>query len=152
MAAVNSVKSQTYGASYGPGQARDVVCDSVVLALATTNIDNADDDIGLLYVPKGAVIIGVALHCTDMDSGTALVWDIGDSADEDRLIAAATTGQTATSTTTLATTGFLYKYTARTQLRAYVNTAAGTPVAGTLYFAITYFVDENWDRTALAVS
>ncbi len=150
MAAVETTKSASYGISYGSGPARDIVCDSVVVALATTMLDNADDNIGLLWVPKGAVIVGVAFHGTDMDSGTpALVFDIGDADDADRLVAASTVGQTATSTTALATTGFLYKYTTRTRIRLYVKTAAATPVAGTAYFAIQYFVDENYDRTAL---
>ncbi len=72
------------------------------------------------------------------------MWDIGDDGSEARLIAAATTGQTATNTTLLAATGFGYKYTAATKIKAFVNTASGTPATGTLYFTIRYFVDETF--------
>ena len=152
MAVLETSKSAVYGLTYGPGVARQLICDAVVVACATTGIDNADDDVGLLWVPKNAVIVSAQFHCTDMDSGTALVWDVGDVDDEDRLFSDVTTGQTATSTMAMATTAFLYKYTARTQLRAYISTAAGTAVAGTLYFAVQYFVDADFSRTALVAA
>ena len=154
MAVYETSKSASYGISYGPGQARQIITDCAIVAVTTAMLDNANDDVGLLWVPKGAVIVGAKFHASDMDTNgsPALVWDIGDAADEDRLIAAATTGQAAGSTMTLATTGFLYKYTARTQIRAYVKTAAATGAAGTIYFSIEYFVDPEFSTTALVAA
>lgn len=147
-------KSQTYATVVGQGGSRNLVVDGCSVAMTTAMIDNANDEVELLWVPKGAVIVGVELRATDMDTnGTpALKFDVGDDSDEDRLIAATTTGQTATGTTALETTGFLYKYSAATKLKAYVNTAAATAAAGTLYFRVMYFVDENFTLTNAVVS
>lgn len=152
MAAYETTKSAAYGLSYGPGAARGVIVDSAIVALTTAMINNADDDVGLLWLPKGAVILGMTYSITDVDDGTAFVLDIGISGTEELLVANATTGQAAGINTTMAAAAHLYKCTARTQLRAYVSTAAGTPVAGTLKFHITYFVDEEFSTTALVAA
>lgn len=147
MATYETDKSRSAtGISAGPGWHRQPVTDFVQLSLSTAMIDNANDDIGLFYVPAGAVILGCTVSGTDMDSnGTpALAIDIGDSGDEDRLIAAATVGQAGTLSAALARTGHLYKYSTRTQIRAYIQTAAATAVAGTLNVSITYCVDPEF--------
>lgn len=146
MATYETTKSAAVRSSAGPGLVRQPVEEFVSLNLSTAMIDNANDDIGLFYVPAGAVILGCTVSGTDMDSnGTpALAIDIGDSGDEDRLIAGATVGQAATLSSALAVTGHLYKYTARTQIRAYIKTAAATAVAGTLNVSIRYVVDSSF--------
>lgn len=149
MAVYETTKSATYGTSYGPGVARQVVVDTAIVALTTAMINNADDDVGLLWLPKGAVILGMTASITDVDDGTAFVLDIGTSGTEELLLANATIGQAAGISSTLASAGHLYKCTARTQLRAFISTAAGTPAAGTLKFHVTYFVDEEFSTTAL---
>jgi hypothetical protein len=149
MATYETSKSATYGLTYGPGVARQVVVDCAIVALTTAMIDNANDDVGLLYLPKGAVILDMGVSITDVDDGTAFVIDIGITGTEELILANATTGQAAGLNTTMAVAGHLYKCTARTQVRAFVSTAAGTPVAGTLKFHITYFVDEDFSTTAL---
>jgi hypothetical protein len=152
MAVYETTKSSTYGTSYGPGVARQVVVDTAIVALTTAMIDNANDDVGLLYLPKGAVILDMGVSITDVDDGTAFVIDIGITGTEELILANATTGQAAGLNTTMAVAGHLYKCTARTQLRAFVSTAAGTPAAGTLKFHITYFVDEEFSTTALTAA
>ncbi len=134
------------------GWSRNEVVAVASVAMTTAMIDNANDDVGLFYVPAGAVITGIMVGTTDMDSGTALLIDIGDAADEDRLLAASSIGQTGASSNSLARTGVLYKYTAQTQIRAYINTAAGTPVAGTLNVILRYFVDPDFNTTALVAA
>lgn len=154
MATYETSKSATYAKSYGAGHARAVVCDTVSVAITTAMIDNANDDVGLLYVPAGAVILGATLSGTDMDTGSAaLLWDIGDASDEDRIFAASTVGQTgSTASSAIAAAAHLHKFTTRTQIRAYVNTAAATAAAGTLKFSITYFVDPEFSTTALTAA
>jgi hypothetical protein len=149
MATYETSKSSTYGTTYGPGVAREVIVDTAIVALTTAMIDNANDDVGLLYLPKGAVILNMGLSISDVDDGTAFVVDIGISGTEELIVANATTGQAAGLNVTMAVAGHLYKCTTRTQLRAYVSTASGTPVAGTLKFHIQYFVDEEFSTTAL---
>ena len=146
MAIYTTQKTQTYGTVVGQGGSRNLVFDGVAVAMTTAMIDNANDEVELLYVPAGAVITAVELRCTDVDTnGTPTIkWDVGDDSDEDRLMAALTVGQSAATSTTLEATGFLYKYASATKIKAYVNTAAATAAAGTLYFRIGYFIDPNF--------
>jgi hypothetical protein len=152
MATYETSKSAEYGVSYGPGAARQIVCDTVSVAITTAMLDNANDDVGLLWLPKGAVIVYARLDATDMDESTGLVLDVGIAGTEELILANVTIGQAGGSSVALAAAGFLYKCTARTQLRAYVSTAATTGVAGTLKFAIQYFVDEDFSTTALVAA
>lgn len=155
MATYTTSLSQTYGPAYGPGHARqEIVAIACSIAMTTAMLDNANDEVELGWAPEGFVVTGVALYGTDMDTnGTpALVVDVGDDSDEDRLIAAATTGQTATSSVALASTGFLYKYATRTKVKLYINTAAATAAAGTYTFMMRGFVDPNFSATNAVVS
>lgn len=147
-----SLSRATTGKVIGTGGTRACVTATAIVAMTTAMLDNANDDVGLFYVPAGTVVTGITVSATDMDSATGLLIDIGDSADEDRLVAASTVGQAGTLSTALARTGHLYKYTAQTQIRAYINTAATTPVAGTLQVSLRYFVDPDWDSTALVAA
>ncbi len=149
MPTVNTAQSASYATRFGPGLARTEIVLPAIVALATTNIDNANDDVGLFWVPKGFVVTGVAYSVTDVDSGTAFVFDVGDASVEDRLVAAATTGQAAGTGVALAAAGFLYKYTADTKISLFIKTAAGTPVAGTFKLWLKGFVDESYDTTAM---
>ncbi len=152
MATYETSRSGIRGPLVSEGHARNIFCHTASVAMTTAMIDNANDDVGLFYVPAGFVVTGIQVGTTDMDSGTALVIDIGDSADEDRLLAASTIGQTGAASNALARTGVLYKYTATTQIRAYIATAAGTPVAGTLNVALFGFMDPEYSTTALVAS
>lgn len=152
MAVYQTSKSASYGTTYGPGIARQLLCDTVIIALETAMIDNADDEIGLLWLPKGAIIEGCTVSITDVDSATGFVMDIGIVGTEELLIANATTGQATGINVTMAQAGHLYECTARTQVRMFVSTAATTPVAGTLKFSIRYFVDPEFNTTALVAA
>jgi hypothetical protein len=152
MATVQTSQSQSYGVGFSTGPARAIMALTATVACATTNIDNANDDFGLFWAPKGFVVTGIAFNATDMDDGTALVWDVGDAAVEDRLLAGITTGQAAGTSVALAATGFLYKYTARTLVKAFIKTASGTPVAGTIKVILFGFVDEEYSTTALVLA
>jgi hypothetical protein len=152
MATYETSKSGQAGVVPGTGWNRVELVQEVSVALTTAMLDNANDDVGLFYLPAGAVVTGIVAGATDMDSATGLLFDIGDSADEDRLLAASTIGQAGTLSTALARTGLLYKYTAKTQIRAYINTAATTPVAGTLNVVVRFFLDPEYSSTALVAA
>lgn len=145
MATVTHTYAAANATRFGPGQARQVLCAAAIKALATTELDNANDGTEMFWVPKGAVICGILLRVTDMDESTGLLFDVGDSVDDDRLLQAFS-GQAAGASTALAAAGFLYKYDADTKIILSVNTAATTPAAGTAYLCVYYFMDENWQR------
>lgn len=144
------------GIKQGFGPARTECVAVAIVAVTTAMIDNTNDEVSLFYLPKGAVVTGVQIYATDMDTnGTpTLAFDIGDSGDEDRLIAASTVGQAGTGNYTglVAATGFLYKYTADTEIKAYVQAVAATGAAGTLKVAVRYFVDQDFSTTAQTAS
>ena len=150
MTIYTSTDSQTYSIVRGAGASGNEITFIRSYAITTAMIDNANDEIELCWVPAGAVITGIGFRCTDMDTnGTPLLkWDVGDDSDEDRLIAATTVGQTASETRALEATGWGYKYSTATKIKAYVNTAAATGAAGTLYFKLTYIVDPSFTLAA----
>jgi len=154
MAVYDTTLSGARGEVITNGWGRQTVQATAIVAMTTAMIDNANDDVGLFYLPKGAVVVGAGISATDMDTATsaALAIDIGDSDDENRIFAASTVGQGGTYSNAMARAGFLHKYTAETQIRAYIETAAATGAAGTLYVKIEYFVDPDFDTTALTAS
>ncbi len=154
MATYETSLSRSTGVVISQGWARQEVVATAIVTMTTAMLDNANDDVGLFYVPAGAVITGIMVSGSDMDTGgsPALAIDIGDSADEDRLLAASTVGQAGTVSTALAAAGHLYKYTARTQIRAYIQTAAATAAAGTLKVTLRYFVDPDFKTDALTAA
>lgn len=135
----------------GQGIARTPVIIAAIIAATTAMIDNADDDTGCFWVPKGFVVTAAVLSTTAL-AASALVLDLGDAADEDRLIAASTVGVAGGLVTTLAYSGHLYKFTADTKVRVYIKTAATTPAAGTVKVHLEGFIDENFSTTALVAA
>lgn len=154
------VLSRRFGPVHAHGASRDTITATAIIAMTTDMIDNADDDVGLFYVPANAVIVGATISATLMDEGdddpevvaAALAIDVGDAADEDRIFAASAVGQAGTCSTALAAAGHLYKYASKTQLRAYINVAAVGPVAGTLKVSVEYFVEPEFSTTALVAA
>lgn len=151
MATYYTDKSRSFGPRVGPGLNRQTVTVDAIVDMTTAMIDNANDEVGLFYLPKGAVIVSATIAGTDMDTGgsPALAIDVGDASDEDRIFAASTVGQAGTLSTAMARTAFLYKYTSDTLIKAFIQTAAATAAAGTLYVTVTYFVDPEYSTTAL---
>jgi hypothetical protein len=153
MASYTTQRSQTYGTVFGQGGSRNLITDTVSVALTTAMLDNVNDDVELLWVPKGAVFDSAVLSATDMDTGSpALAFDIGDDGDEDRIFAASTVGQAGTMSTAWARAAHGYKWTAATKIKLYIQAAATTAAAGTLTFTIRYFVDENFSASNAIVS
>lgn len=153
MADYKTDRSQTYGPTYGVGVARQkVILESGTIAVTTAMIDNANDETGLFWAPKGFVVTGIAFVASDLDGGTALVNDVGIVGTENLFLDGITTGQAAGMSTALAATGFLYKFTARTLVKWFVKTAAGTPATGTVKVVMEGFIDEDYSTTALTAA
>lgn len=154
MATYTTQKSQTYGTVIGQGGSRNLITDTVTVSLTTAMIDNANDEVELLWVPKGAVFDSAVLSASDMDTNVSpgLAIDVGDDSDEDRIFAASTVGQAGTLSTAWARSAHGYKWSSATKIKAYIQTAAATGAAGTITFTIRYFVDENFSATNAVVS
>lgn len=95
---------------------------------------------GSIRVPKGAVIKGVHLKATDLDSdGTpAVVLAVGDADDDDRLITGSSVGQAGGYSNTLAPTGFGHLYTEETLIQVKVTTAPTAAANGTITYGVEY--------------
>ena len=153
MAVYYTDKSRSFATAGGVGLNGQEQCAIAIVAMTTAMLDNADDEVGLFYLPKGAIVTGATISATDMDTGAAaLSIDVGDDDDEDRIFAAALVGQAATLSTALAVAGHLYKYTTRTLIKAYVKVAAATAAAGTLSVSVRYIVDPEFSTTALTAT
>lgn len=104
----------------------------------------AADVVEMIRVPAGAIIYSVLLKVTDLDTnGTpTITLTVGDGADTDRLVTSSTIGQAGGSTTTLASTGLLYTYTAEDTIDITVGTGPATgATTGTLELVVQYFVN-----------
>ena len=97
-------------------------------------------------VPANAVITGVSLSATDLDTGSSLALAVGDSTSAALFIAAATIGRTGEHSTDIASTGAAYKYTAATQVNVSVTSGSasnGGVAGGTLALVVDYVVLES---------
>ncbi len=154
MATYTTSQSTAAGKVYASGVAREKISLAAIVAVTTAMIDNTNDSVGLFYAPKGFVVTGIRVGATDMDTNVTptLAFDIGDSGSQNRLMAASAVGQAGTWSSAMARTGFLYKYTAKTLISAYVQAVSATGAAGTLYVEVEGFVDEDYDTTALVAA
>ena len=145
MATYNSTRFTANGAnssravappSHGPHNDLKVHYFEVTFSSAWTS----SDTVNLGYVPAGFRVLGTFCGSDDMDSGTTLTWDIGDAGDQDRLVAAQTTGQTNSVAYQMraqgTNLGFGYKYTADTLITA---TAVGSPATTTGTIKVALF-------------
>lgn len=154
MAIYTTSQSTAAGTCYASGVGRQRIVLNASVAVTTAMIDNVNDEVGLFFVPKGFIVTGIRLDATQMDTDVSatLAFDVGDDGSEARLLAASAAGQTGTSDEGLAAGGFLYKYTAKTLIKAYVNAVAATGAAGTLKVALYGVVDEDFSTTALVAA
>lgn len=130
----NGVQPRTSGIS---GNVKTMYASySVVAALALNDV------IDMFKVPVNARITGIALKASDLDTNgsPAIVLDVGDAGDTDRLIDGATIGQAGgTSTALVSSTGQFYQYTAETMISVLVQVAPATSATtGTIELAVTY--------------
>jgi hypothetical protein len=151
----NKAPSAGGGPTVGVGWARVVVCPETQVALTTTILGSTAHNVGLFYVPAGFVIMGAAISgasAMDTNGSPTLTINVGDSGSNTRIFSASTVAQGGTYSTAMAAGAHFYKFTARTEIRAYIQAVAATAVAGTLRFALTGFIDPDYNTTALTAS
>lgn len=117
--------------------------DSGNVGITAANTE-ADSLIKVFRVRKGFCVTGAIMSATDIDTGgsPAVTLMLGDTDNDDRLIAAANIGQAGGVTNTLAATGIGYIFTADTDVYIKVGTAAATGAAGTVRAVLTGFETE----------
>lgn len=131
--------------SVGPGANRQIVHATAVAELPTTAMQTSDIT-WLMYVPAGAVIVDGYVKADDLDGGTSLAYNIGDSTTTNLFFANTTTGQSAASSA-MTTAARYTKFASATRLKMTVATTAETATAGTLIFGLSYFVDPEINVT-----
>jgi hypothetical protein len=126
----------------GQGFARTRKTFGRTVTLGTADLVTANT-VGAFMVPAGFVVTGIIAVATDMDSNgsPALTLSVGDSGSGTRYLSASTIGQGGTSTTTLASTGLLYKNTVDTEILVTTTLQPATAVAGTLDLRLEGYMD-----------
>jgi hypothetical protein len=95
---------------------------------------------GTIRLPKGAEPVGVLSRSTDLDTdGTpAIMLEIGDAGDTDRLMAASNIGQAGGASQTLAAAAIGYRYEEETLVQVRVSTAPDVAADGTIHYGVFY--------------
>jgi hypothetical protein len=103
----------------------------------------AANTVQLFQVPKGFTAMRLYFAPSDMDTNGSptLTLSLGDSGSAARLLSVFTGGQSGTSTSTIATTGVAFKFTADTNIQLTVGTGAATAAAGTVTVVLEGFMD-----------
>lgn len=112
----------------GLGGARTMKTIGRTVTVSATD-NTTGNTIGAFMIPAGFVVTGIIAVPTDMDSGASMTISVGDAASGTRYLNASTMGQAATTVTTLASTGLLFKNTVDTECLVTITaqgTAAGT--------------------------
>ena len=138
-----NARSEYTGVGYG-GNA-GLVHKVAIVELPTTALQTGDIT-WLMYVPAGAVVVDGYVKADDLDTGTSLAYNIGDSTTTNLFFANTTTGQSAGSSA-MTTTVRYTKFASATRLKMTVATTSETAAAGTLIFGLSYFVDPEINVT-----
>jgi hypothetical protein len=120
---------------------QDVVHNVVSVELPTTALQ-ASDITWLLYVPEGSIIVDGYVKADDLDGGTSLAYNIGDSTTTNLFFANTTTGQSAGSSAITSTARYT-KFASATRIKMTVATTAQTAASGTLVFGLSYIIDSD---------
>lgn len=120
----------------------EVACAWNRVSIASTEL-TLNNVIPMVRLPYGAIVHDVTFKNTDMDSGATLILSVGVSGDTERYIRRVS-GQVAGVTragndaTAAASMIAAVPFTAEGTVDLLIQTAAGTPVAGTVDIAVFY--------------
>ena len=131
-------RSEYIGKGFGGN--RGIVHATAVAELPTTAMQTGDIT-WLMYVPAGAVVVDGYVRADDLDTGTSLAYNIGDSTTTNLFFANTGTGGAAAGSSAMTTAARYTKFASATRLKMTVATTANTAAAGTLIFGLSYFVD-----------
>ena len=132
MALSNGITQPVVG--YGQKNATKVVFNAA--AVATTGLTLNAQTV-LVRVPAGFTVTGMSVASTDMDTGTTLVFAVGDALSNTRLASGLNIGQAGgISHVALLATGFGYRFPTDTDVILTATTAATGATAGTFTIAL----------------
>lgn len=125
------------------GQELAVAWNRVALATADLTLNNV---IPLVRLPRGAIVHDVVFKTTDMDNGATLIFSVGVAGDTERYVRrvsgqAAGAFRAANDATAAGTMLAAAPLANETTVDVLVQTAATTPVAGTIDLAVHYTVE-----------
>jgi len=101
--------------------------------IAINDLTVINNVVGCFVVPAGFVATDLLPTVTpDLDTGATLTLSLGDAAVPNRLLSASAFGQAAATFPALAATGFLFRYTADTEIILTAAAAAAGGIAGAL--------------------
>lgn len=99
-------------------------------AVTAAIADAAADIIEMIPVYAGEMLVDLTFESTDLDTGAALLMDVGDGGDDDRFIVADNVGQSGGLVRLAQNAGHVYS--ADDTIDVTISTAAGTGAAGTI--------------------
>src|SRR5262245_32408054 len=108
---------------------RNTILNIVSVELPTTALQTGDI-VWLMYVPEGAIIVDGWVKVDDLDGGTSLAYNVGDSTTTNLFFANTTTGRSA-GASQMTTAAKFTKYASTTRIKMTVATTAETAAAGT---------------------
>lgn len=120
--AVRTAYRQPQAGGIGPARNKKVLGGATITLVAADVALNAQT--ALLRVPKGFVLQSHSTVFGDCDTGATLACKLGDAGDDDRIMAAATTGQAGGTNTTLAAAGLNYEFPEDTDILLTASVAA----------------------------
>lgn len=112
----------------------------IYASVATPSTFTTTDSASMFFVPAGARVMRARLWATDLDSGTTITLNVGDTSSATRYFSASTVGQAATSADMTVTTGLGFLNTARTLVSIVPNAGPAT-TAGTVFLFMEYLFE-----------
>lgn len=117
----------------GFGTPRNIYNEIVTSAAFVLN-----ESVQMVVIPPQFRLTGAGISFTDMDGGTAAVFDVGDATTSGLIFSGLTTAQAGGHTAAIVATAFGLRFTVATPIFLKCTTAPGTPVAiGTVKLNIT---------------
>lgn len=140
MATTTAPKAQTYaqvvGASGYGGSVK-----AVESTITISSAPSGDDVFEMVRIPEDCTVVDVVLIVDDLDTGSAIVLDVGDGDDDDYYISGDTTAQDG-GVARMSAGNHPKTYTAEDTVDITVDTAAGTFQSGDVTLVV-YFLPQN---------
>jgi hypothetical protein len=109
--------------------------------VSTTDLATINNVVGCFMVPGGFVLTNLLTTVVpDLDTGATLTISLGDAATPNRLLSASNVGQAGGNMPALATTGFLYRFPADTEIIMTATAAAAGGIAAAVPIYLQGFI------------
>lgn len=127
----------------GIGDGQSLKCIASTFAVTAGTALALNDVIQSSLIQAGSVIVDVTVIVSDLDTGTAVVLDVGYGVDPDYFVVASTIGQTGGMVRASAVTARPLTLTTNDTVDVLVKTAATTPATTFTVDILVYFMPKN---------